>query len=78
MTGQFDYIVEIKVPPGGLGFVLENVRVFHREHKIEEQHFLRRRDAQHDYLRWGFTDFNTTEAFASQFRGTVISRKASA
>jgi len=78
MTGQFDYIVEIKVPPGGLGFVLENVRVFHREHKIEEQHFLRRRDAQHDYLRWGFADFSTAEAFASQFRGTVISRKASA
>ena len=78
MTGQFDYIVEIEVPPGGLGLLLENVRLFHREHKIEEQHVLRRRDAQHDYLRWGFTDFNTAEAFASQFRGTVISRKASA
>jgi hypothetical protein len=76
MTSEFRYIVEIELPPGGFGGLLENVRLFHREYKIEEQHFLRRRDDQHDYLRWGFTDLDIAKIFALQFRGTIISRKA--
>ena len=76
MTSEFRYIVEIEMPPGGCGGLLENVRLFHREHRIEEKHFLRRRDDQHDYLRWGFTDLDSAETFALQFRGTLISRKA--
>jgi hypothetical protein len=32
----------------------------------------RRRDDEHDYLRWCFADLATAEAFAAQFGGEVL------
>jgi hypothetical protein len=45
-----------------------------RQRRIKDQHGPRRRDDEHDYLRWCFADLATAEAFAMEFNGEVIDR----
>jgi hypothetical protein len=62
-------VVEIVVPPGGLGRCLDDMHQFHRQRSIKNQFLSRRRDDEHDYLRWCFADVATAEAFATEFSG---------
>ena len=70
----YPYVVEIAVPPGGLGRHLDDMHEFHRQRRIKDQRGPRRRDDEHDYLRWCFADLATAEAFAMEFSGEVIDR----
>ena len=65
-------VVEIVVPPGGLGRCLDDMHQFHRQRSIKNQFLSRRRDDEHDYLRWCFADLATAEAFATEFSGTLL------
>jgi hypothetical protein len=75
MSSEFSFVVEILVPEGGLGRRLDEMYAFHRQRGITDHHMPRRRDAKHDFIRWGFKDVATAEAFAAQFSGTLVGAK---
>ena len=52
---DFPNIVEIAVPPRGLGAQLDAMHHFHRARGIQACIGLGRRDRGRDYLRWYFT-----------------------
>ena len=68
----YPLVVEVMVPEGGLGRRLDDMHEFHRQRGITDHHIPRRRDDEHDYIRWCFKDVATAEAFAAQFSGTLI------
>jgi hypothetical protein len=47
------------------------VNQFHRHRGIKDQRGPRRRDDEHDYLRWCFADLGNAEAFAAEFSGKL-------
>ena len=69
---EFPHVVEIAVPPGGLGKRLDAMHNFHRTRGIQACLGLGRRDNGRDYLRWYFTRPTAADAFAAEFAGTVI------
>jgi hypothetical protein len=69
---EFPNVVEIAVPPGGLGAQLNAMHYFHRAKGIHACLGLGRRDEGRDYLRWYFTRPTAAESFAAEFGGTVI------
>jgi hypothetical protein len=72
---EFPFVVEIMVPEGGLGRRLEDMHAFHRQRGLTDHHIPRRRDGEHDYIRWCFKDLATAEAFAAQFSGTLLTKR---
>jgi len=64
------HIVEIAVPPGGLGKQLDAMHAFHTERGISACLGRGRREESRDYLRWYFADAHTAIAFAAEFGGT--------
>jgi hypothetical protein len=71
---EFYHVVEIQVPPDGLGAQLDAMHYFHRARGIQACLGLGRRDERRDYLRWYFTRPTVAEAFAAEFGGKLISR----
>ena len=69
---EFPNVVEIAVPPGGLGVQLDAMHYFHRAKGIHACLGLGRRGEGRDYLRWYFTRPTAAESFAAEFGGTVI------
>ena len=69
---EFPHVVEIAVPPGGVGVQLDAMHYFHRAKGINACLGLGRRDEGRDYLRWYFTRPTAAESFAAEFGGTVI------
>jgi hypothetical protein len=72
---EFPHVVEIAVPPGGLGAQLDVMHHFHRARGIQACLGLGRRDEGRDYLRWYFTRPTVAEAFVAEFGGNLISRR---
>jgi hypothetical protein len=72
---EFPHVVEIQVPPGGLGAQLDAMHYFHRARGIQPCLGLGRRDEGRDYLRWYFTRPTVAEAFVAEFGGNLISRR---
>ena len=66
---DFPYIVEMIVPPAGLGERLEEMLAFHRDRGITPHLGKGRRTRKRDYLRWRFADLATAIAFAVKFGG---------
>ena len=75
---EFPHVVEIAVPPGGLGAQLDAMHYFHRARGIEACLGLGSRDEGHDYLRWYFTRPAAANAFCGRVRGqsNKVPRKA--
>jgi hypothetical protein len=69
---EFPHVVEIAVPPRGLGVQLDAMYQFHRARGIQACIGLGRRDGGRDYLRWYFTRPTAANAFAAEFSGTEI------
>ena len=69
---EFSDVVEIAVPPGGVGAQLDAMHYFHRAKGIHACLGLGRRDEGRDYLRWYFTRQTVADAFAAEFGGTII------
>ena len=69
---DFPHVVEIAVPPGGLGKQLNAMYAFHQQRRIQVAHLPRRRDDEHDYLRWCFARRSIAEAFAAEFSGELL------
>ena len=68
---DFRHIVEIAVPPNGLGTRLDAMYDWHRDHGIEVQRGRGRREESHDYIRWCFADLKLATGFAAAFGGSI-------
>jgi hypothetical protein len=66
---EFPYIVEIIVPPDGLGERLDEMLAFHRDRGITPNLGKGARVSGRDHLRWRFADLATAIAFAVKFGG---------
>ena len=70
---KFPYVVEIVVPPGGLGGQLDAMHYFHHARGVQACLGLGRRDEEgRDYLRWYFTRETMALSFATEFGGKVM------
>jgi hypothetical protein len=69
---DFPHVVEITVPPRGLGAQLNAMHYFHAARGIKECLGRGRREDNFDYLRWYFTSRTTAAAFAAEFGGTHL------
>jgi hypothetical protein len=68
---DFPHIVEIVVPPGGLGKQLDAMYDWHRERGIEAHRGSGRREEGRDIIRWCFADEKTAANFAAAFGKTA-------
>jgi hypothetical protein len=70
---DFPFIVEIAVPPGGLGKRLNAMHAFHNQRSIKVVHLKHRHDDDKgDYLLWCFARHAIAEEFVIEFGGTLI------
>jgi hypothetical protein len=69
---DFPHVVEIAVPPGGLGAQLDAMHYFHEARGVKACIGLGRREENLDYLRWYFTSPKMAAAFAAEFGGTYL------
>ena len=69
---KFPHIVEVAVPPGGLGKRLDAMHTFHAERGIEVCLGRGRREDGQDCLRWYFADAVIAASFAAEFGGTHL------
>jgi hypothetical protein len=67
---KYPHVVEITVPPGGLGKRLDAMHAFHTDRGIDACLGCGRREDNQDYLRWYFADAHTAASFAAEFGGT--------
>jgi hypothetical protein len=68
---DFPHIVEIVVPPGGLGKRLDQMYDWHRERDIEVHRGSGRLEEGRDIVRWCFADAKTAADFAVAFGGVT-------
>jgi hypothetical protein len=76
---EFAHVVEVVVPPGGLGRRLDAMHDFHAARGIKACLGRGSREDNRDYLRWYFTRAATAESFAAEFDGSylrALSKKA--
>jgi hypothetical protein len=64
---DFPHVVEIAVPPDGLGSVLIAMYEFHARHGIEAKRGHGRREHGGNFIRWCFADPGIAKAFESEF-----------
>ena len=69
---ELPHLVEILVPPGGLGGRLDEMLAFHRKLGISP-HLGKRRAREGDYLRWRFADLAHAIHFAMKYGGKHLS-----
>ena len=70
---KFPHVVEIVVPPSGLGAQLDAMHYFHHARGVQACLGLGRRDEEgRDYLRWYFTGATMAVSFATEFGGKVM------
>ena len=75
---EFPHVVEIAVPPGGLGAQLDAMHYFHRARGIEACLGLGRREEGCDYLRWYFTRPTVADTLAAEVGATLIEKRPEA
>jgi len=66
------HIIELAMPPGGLGAKLDLIHAFHRQRGIDIQRGRSQRRDDQDYVRWCFATREDAEAFKVAFGGEVI------
>jgi hypothetical protein len=64
---DFPHIVEIAVPPGGLGKTLDAMYEFHTRYGIRAKLGRNRHEDDRDYIRWRFADPAIAKSFATVF-----------
>lgn len=69
---DFPFVVEIAVPPNGLGRRLKDMRAFHRQRTIQVARIRHRHEDDRDFLLWCFARRAIAEEFAAQFGGTLM------
>src|SRR5215813_7173709 len=67
---DFPHLVEIVVPPGGLGNRLDAMYEFHTRHRIKPHRGQGKRDTNGIAIRWCFADPALASAFAREFSAT--------
>ena len=65
---RFPFVVQIAVPDGGFGRILDAINAWHHYSKIQQ----RRHTGEKDFYRWHFGDMKTAEAFRQRFGGEIV------
>jgi hypothetical protein len=65
---NFPHIVQIIVPPGGLGKRLDAMYDFHSRHGIQAKRGQGQYTKGRNFIRWCFADLETAAAFAAEFK----------
>ena len=66
---EFPHVVEIAVPPSGLGKRLDAMLAFHSAHHFKACLGRGRRERGRDHLHWYFSNSTTAADFAAKFGG---------
>jgi hypothetical protein len=69
---DFPFIVEIGVPPAGLGKRLNAMHAFHNQRGIQVAHVRHRHEDDRDLLLWCFARRAIAEEFAAGFGGSLV------
>jgi hypothetical protein len=72
---DFPHLVEIPLPPGGLGNLEGAIAAFHDERKISMRFGLSRREDGEFCVRLCFSDSTDADAFQERFGGTRLERE---
>jgi hypothetical protein len=64
---NFPHIVEVVVPPGGLGKTLD----FHCRHGVQAKRGQGRNTNGRNFIRWCFADSAIAESFATAFAASI-------
>jgi hypothetical protein len=67
------HIVEIAVPPNGLGSALLSIYTFHRERGLDLRRGRTQQRESQDFVRWCFKRRNDAEDFSKLFSGKFVS-----
>jgi hypothetical protein len=65
---DFPHIVDVAVPPNGLGTRLNAMHDFHAHHEIHAHQTRGRHSDGRYYIRWYFAEPTIAAAFASEFK----------
>ena len=68
---DFPFVVEIAVPPNGLGRRLNAMHAFHNQRGIQVARIQHRHEDGRDFLLWCFARRAIAEQFAAEFGGTL-------
>jgi hypothetical protein len=66
------HIVELALPKGGFGNILDEMEVFHRLRGITSARGRRQRRDEQEYVRWCFASVIDADDFAQQFGGERV------
>jgi hypothetical protein len=69
---EFPFIVEIAVPPDGLGKRLNAMHAFHDQRGIQVARIRHRHEGDRDHLLWCFARRAIAEEFAAEFGGVLM------
>ena len=69
---DFPFIVEIAVPPDGLGKRLNAMHACHNQRGVKVAHIRHRHEDDRDHLLWCFARRAIAEEFAVKFGGTLV------
>jgi hypothetical protein len=73
---DFPHLVELMLPDGGFGNMLDDIETFHHERGIERRRGRRRRGDDHEYGRWCFEDPTHADEFVKRFGGERVTLPA--
>jgi hypothetical protein len=72
---EFPHVVEIAVPPEGLGTRIDKMFEFHRKRGVKPQLGPHKRVKAQDYITWCFADQSNASAFCREFDGKLVDGK---
>ena len=64
---EFPHVVEIAIPLGGLGKMLDAMYEFHIQYRIHAHARSRRSEDGREYIRWFFADRAVARSFVTVF-----------
>jgi hypothetical protein len=70
------YIVELALPEGGFGTILNEMETFHRLRGITSARGRRQRRNEQEYVHWCFASIIDADDFAQQFGGELVQLEA--
>jgi hypothetical protein len=69
---DFPHLVELPLPPEGFRSIFLEIGSFHRERRIPVRRGRSRHEVKQFYIRFGFPDTATADAFRNRFGGECL------
>jgi hypothetical protein len=69
---HFPFVVQIAVPKGGFGPMLDAINAWHRYSRVQQRNGQRQRIDEQDFCRWCFEDVKAADIFRQRFGGEML------